>query len=278
MIKVNFCTGLRKMGYKIQTLCSKNSFNLKFYEGTCFIKSGDIELIGDRILCLVTYFKEDSPELQKEIFTNCHEYIDVDINDIDRIMLQDNLTFFKNIVHALYTKIKFTNKNALIDFISDNFKMELNINKTLSAKIITDKENLNILNYNEILDFLNRVKSISKFQTVTITNKGCKKTCIIENSISETLKELYNFMNKTLILDYKLEDNQLTRCYLCEHHILELRPYSYGHCKICRYPLSKLSEDYPISISFTFNNLRTIQDRIVKDYNERNMTVYIERG
>lgn len=277
MIKVNFCKGLKKLGYKIQALYSKNSFDIRFYEGTCFIKYDDIELIGNRILCLVTYFEDNSLEYKEEVFTNCYEYMDIDIEKIDIKMLQNNSSFFKSIVSALFTKIKYTDKSAFIEFASDDFKMDLKMTRTIDAKITTDIDEMITSNYDEIIALLSKIKTINKFQTIIITNKGCKKTCIIENSIIEVLRELYNFMNKTLILDYISKDNKYIRRYLFEHQVLEIKQYSYGPCKIYTYPLSKLVEEYPISISFTFSTIKSIQEKLIKDYNRRNMPIFKER-
>lgn len=260
---------LTRIGYGLQPLKESENYFSRFTEGTAIFNRNDVLLLSNHITCLAEFGNAES---KLELLTNDTDYADMDSIRLDSIKGIKPNNFIYSLIDLLKYKTLSLNQRlseqkqnneengklaVLTLLLNDDSILELDFSNELHCThdsiAITEEE---------MFLFIPNVVKITKLHTKTISPKGTREM-ILTNNFAEILKELFYFVNRTLILDYNVMSS-LKRCILFDKQVLEIQENGRRGISLTSYSINKFNYDFPDAILCTSDSFRDINTRITE--------------
>lgn len=271
MTQVTLQEQLTRMGYYIQCMRNKARFDLTMLGGTCIMVKNNVKLLGDTVLCAV------STETDDAMYTNNHNLH----NELSNRPITSNEylsgTFFTSLVDLLIFKTQTTNNskdNYKVAKISLGNLQEEIINIVIDSTTVSacylhngEEENISATSYesmHKLLSIVQRMTSIRSFRMITKSNTNLREV-YVEGVLSNILKELFIYFNKTIVLEYKQKDNTTKKVYCFDKQFITTEETS-RNVNIITSSMNKLPNEYPSNIYLEEIMTKDLLNRLGDNY------------
>lgn len=278
---------LSRISYALHPLRERKGYYCYFLEGVGIFNKNDVVLLGNKVTCFVEYIDE-SNNIHFELITNNTNYKDTE-NIVDTFLTENKNTFLYSLIELFKYKtlrlnsriseqkqdINENGKSAILTLLlKDNSTLELNFEHDLVCTYIKEDLTKTQVTEQELLELIKNNDKILQLTTRTVSPRGSREI-ILKNNFTDILRELFYFINRTLILDYSISTNEMRRCIVFDKQVVEIQMTSKNCIAMTTYSINKFNYGFPDSIICNTDSIKDINYKIMEYADEHN--IHIDR-